>query len=96
MDSQMRESPPPLPARLQSQLAKQRKENGEVLMMAKKWEDKSLRDGDKIQKIWTPQAKKWPVEIENAHTKIQTSHSLPPNHGGFSLPAGTANSSTGR
>ncbi|KAK6640177.1 hypothetical protein RUM44_011863 [Polyplax serrata] len=96
VDSQMRESPPPLPARLQSQLAKQRKENGEVLMMAKKWEDKSLRDGDKIQKIWTPQAKKWPVEIENAHTKIQTSHSLPPNHGGFSLPAGTANSSTGR
>lgn len=105
----IRESPPPLPARLQMQQlqqhnqAKQRKENGDVLSMAKKWEDrnyvkrwegerKSEEIIDKSQKRWSPtyQAKKWTVENENHHMKVQSSHSLPLNHGNFSLPVTTA------
>lgn len=97
----IRESPPPLPARVQPQhntQVKQRKENGEVLSMAKKWEDRNYvkrwdgerRDdsNDKVQKRWSPnyQGKKWNSETENHHMKVQSSHSLPINHGGFSLP----------
>lgn len=94
----LRESPPPLPARLQSQLTKQRKENGEILTMAKKWKDRNHREGngDKVQKERVTQGKKWPVEGDNLHAKVQTSHSLPLNHAGFSLPVATSNGSSAR
>ena len=85
---QVRNLPPPLPARHQSQSGIQRKENDEVLIMAKKWEEKNYRDnnGDKPQKLWVSHGKKWSPDSENIHTKVQTSHSLPMNHGGYSLP----------
>lgn len=94
-----RESPPPLPARLQMQQQNPRKENGEVLSMAKKWENgnyvkrwEGAREG---QKRWSPtyQGKKW-TENENHHAKVQSSHSLPINHGNFSLPATPATNGT--
>lgn len=93
----IRESPPPLPARLQMQHNQNntRKENGDVLSMAKKWENGNYvkrwegeRKHDDGQKRWSPtyQGKKW-SENENHHPKVQSSHSLPINHGNFSLPA---------
>lgn len=84
---QVRDSPPPLPMRLQ-QLNKQKKENSEVMILAKKWEDRNLKDlsGEKVQKNWSGQGKKWTHESDSSHTKIQSSNSFPLTYASFTAP----------